>query len=63
MKAVGTTAEVVDRTVKLDTADSTVKTEDTAVTVDDVDVDDTATAGGCLHTEAHTASEISMNHS
>ncbi len=40
MKAAGPAAEVVDRTDQLDTADTAVRaTDDTAVVVDDVDVD------------------------
>ncbi len=73
MKASGPAAEVVDRTNHLDTADTAdtaVKYEDTAVqaaddtavAVDDVDVDDTAAAGAYLQTNAHTASVFSMNH-
>ncbi len=60
MKAVGPAAEVVDRTNYLDTADTAVKTEDTAVTGD---VDDTAAgAGTYLQNNTHTASVFSMNH-
>ncbi len=62
MKAAGLAAEVVDRTDQLDTADTAVKTEDTAVAVDDVDVDDTAAADGAyLQTDTHTASVFGMN--
>ncbi len=51
IKTAGPAAEVVDRTDQLDTADTAMKTEDTAVwAVDDTavavdDVDDTAAAG------------------
>ncbi len=70
MKAGGPVAQVVDRTDKLDTADTAVKTKDTAVkteytavAVDDMDVDDTAAAAGTyLQTNAHTASVFSMCH-
>ncbi len=59
MKAAGPAAEDVDRTDQLDTA---VKTEDTAMAVDDVDVDDTAAADAYLQTNTHTASVFGMNH-
>ncbi len=62
MKAAGPAAKVLDRTDQLDTADTAVKTEDIAVAVDDVDVDDTAAAGAYLQTDAHTASVFGMNH-
>ncbi len=48
MKATGPAAEVVDRTDQLDTTDTTVKTDDTAVAVNDVDVDDTAAGRYCI---------------
>ncbi len=51
MKAVGPAAEVVDRTNYLDTADTAVKTEDTAVTGD---VDDTAAGAGTYLQNKHT---------
>ncbi len=61
MKAAGPSAQVVDRTDQLDTADTAVKTEVTAMVVYDVDVDDVATAGVYLQTDSHTASKFGMN--
>ncbi len=55
MNAAGPAAEVVDSTDQLDTADTAVKTEYTAVAVDVVD-DTTAAAGAYLQTDVHTAS-------
>ncbi len=60
MKAAGPAGEVVDR---IDTSDSAVKTEDSVMAVDEVDVDDTA-AGSYTYfqTDSHTAPVFSMNH-
>ncbi len=68
MKAARPAAEVVDRTDQLDTADTAVKSEDTAVraaedtavAVDDVD-DTVAAACAYLQTHAHTASVFGMS--
>ncbi len=70
-KAAWPAAEVVDRTDHLDTADTAMKTEDTAVlaaddtavAVDDMDDTAAATAAGTyLQTDVHTASVFGMNH-
>ncbi len=70
MKSAGPAAEVVDRTDQLDTANTAVKTEDTAVqavdytavAVDDVDDTASAAAGIYLQTDAHSASVFGMNY-